>query len=153
MSFSPPQGVTFYTEGEVAVTELCVFLRRVAVFLQGLQVSSPPLRLYHDWWEHDGLHFERRVITFHDLFAMVETPRAIFEATPDDNEVFVGVAPEDTRWYLRFRAEWDGHDRSIIGALAITVPSELAAGFRTEIASKHRLAEEAAESYYKRVMV
>src|SRR5262245_57839227 len=72
MAFSPPQGITFYTEDEVAVTELCTILRRVAVFLQGLQVSSPPLRLYHDWWEHDGLHFERRAITFHDLFAMVK---------------------------------------------------------------------------------
>jgi hypothetical protein len=153
MSFSPPQGITFHREDGIAITELCALLRRVAVFLQGLQLSTPALRLYHDWWEHDGLHFERRVITFHDLFAMVETPRAIFEATPDDHDVFVGIAPEDARWYLRFRAEWDGHDQGIVGEFAITVPSELATGFRTEVGSEHRLVEEGAESYYKRVMV
>ena len=145
--------MTFHTVDDVPVAALSTVLRRVASFLQGLQLSSPRLRLYHDWWEHDGFHFERRVITFHDLFAMIETPRAIFEATPDEHEVFVGVAPEDTRWYLRFRAEWGADDQSIIGWFAITVPSELAARLRVEMASEHRLAEEAAESYYKRIMV
>lgn len=153
MAFSPPQGITFRTEDEIAITDLCPLLRQVAVFLQGLQLSSPALRLYQDWWEHDGLHFERHVITFHDLFAMVETPRAIFEATPDEHEVFVGVAPEDTRWYLRFRAEWDGNGQSIVGKFAITVPSELAARFGAEVSSEHPLVEEPSESYYKRVIV
>jgi hypothetical protein len=155
MSFSPPGGVTFHTAEEVAVSDLCALLRPVVVFLQGLQMSSPRLRLYHDWWQHDGLHFDRRAITFHDLFAMVETPRAIFEATPDDHEVFVGIAPEDAGWYLRFRAEWDADDRSIVGNFAVTVPSEKAPAFATEVAalSQHRLVEEAAERYYERVIV
>jgi hypothetical protein len=153
MTFSPPQGITFRTEDEIAVNDLCAVLRRIARFLQGLQLSSSPLRLYHDWWEHDGLHFDRGVITFHDLFAMVEMPRAIFEATPDEDEVFVGVAPEDAHWYLRFRAGWSGDNRSIGGKFAITIPSELAADFRAEIAAERRLVEESAESYYKRVRV
>jgi hypothetical protein len=155
MSFSPPDGVTFHTDEDVAVTDLCTLLRRVAVFLQGLQLSSPSLRLYHDWWQHDGLHFDRRAITFHDLFAMVETPRAIFQATPDDHDVFVGVAPEGTGWYLRFRAEWDSDDQSIVGSFAVTVPSERAPAFTTEVValSQLRLVEEAAERYYERVIV
>jgi hypothetical protein len=155
MSFSPPRGVTFHTAEEIGVSDLCALLRRVAVFLQGLQLSSPSLRLYHDWWQHDGLHFDRRAITFHDLFAMIETPRAIFEATPDDHEVFVGVAPEDAGWYLRFRAEWDSDHRSIVGSFAVTLPSERVPAFTTEVAalSQHRLVEEAAERYYERVIV
>jgi hypothetical protein len=154
MSFSPPDGVTFHTDEELAVADLCTLLRRVAVFLQSSQVSSPNLRLYHDWWQHDGLHFDRCAITFRDLFAMIETPRAIFEATPDDHEVFVGIAPEDTGWYLRFRAEWDADDRTIVGSFAVTVPFETASAFTAEVAapSQHRLVEETAARYYERVI-
>ena len=155
MAFSPPDGVTFHIAEEVAVSDLCALLRRVVVFLQGLQSSSVSLRLYDDWWEHDGLHFSRSAITFHDLFAMIETPPAIFEATPDDFGVFVGVASEDAGWYLRFRAELDSDDHSIVGRFAVTVPSARAPAFSTEVAalSQHRLIEEAAERYYERVIV
>ena len=155
MAFSPPHGVTFHTESEIAVTDLCALLRRVAAFVQGLQVSLPRLRLYHDWWQHDGLHFERGAITFHDLFAMVATPRAIFESTPNEDEVFVGVSPDDAGWYLRFRAGWDADDESIVGSFAVTLPAERAQIFSMDVAdsSEHRLVEEAAESYYARVIV
>jgi hypothetical protein len=155
MTFSPPNGVTFHTAQEVAVSDLCVLLQRVAVFLQGVQSSSASLCLYHDWWQHDGLHFARCALTFQDLFTMIETPHAILEATPDDHEVFVGVASEDAGWYLRFRAEWDSDDRSIVGSFAVTVPSERAPAFSTAVAalSQHRLIEESADKYYARVIV
>jgi hypothetical protein len=155
MTFSPPDGVTFHIAEEVAVSDLCVLLCRVVVFLQGLQSSSESLRLYDDWWEHDGLHFSRSTITFHDLFAMIETHPAIFEATPDDFGVFVGVASEDAGWYLRFRAELDSDDHSIVGRFAVTVPSVIAPAFSTEVSalSQHRLIEEAANRYYERVIV
>ena len=155
MSFSPPSGVTFHTTEDIPVAVLSAILRRAASFLQASQLSSPPLRLYHDWWQHDGLHFEKQRITFHDFFGMVETPRAIFEATPDGHEVFVGVAPEQSGWYLRFRAEWDADGQGIVGGFGITVPSDLAAAFRKDIASsfEHQLVEEPSESYYRSVMV
>ena len=155
MTFSPPSGVTFHTAEEISASDLCVLLQRVAAFLQGVQSSTSNLRLYHDWWQHDGLHFARRAITFQDLFSMIETPHAIFEATPDDHEVFVGVASEDAGWYLRFRAEWDPDDRSIVGSFAVTVPSDRAPAFSTAVAalSQHRLIEEAADKYYARVIV
>jgi hypothetical protein len=155
MPFSPPAGVTFHTAGEIAVSELCALLQRVAVFLQSLQLSSPSLRLYHDWWQHDGLHFDRRAITFSDLFSIIQTPRAIFEATPNDHDVFVGIAPESAEWYLRFRAEWDVDDQRIVGSFAVTVPLGKARVFTTEIGatSQHRIVEEAAETYFARVIV
>lgn len=155
MSFSPPQGVTFYLAEEVGASDLCELLQRVVAFLQDLRLSSPRLRLYHDWWQHDGLHFDRGATTFHDLFMMVETPRAMFEVTPDDDEVFVGVAPEEAGWYLRFRVEWDADGRSIVGNFAVTVPTENAPAFATKVValSRHRLVEEAARSYYERVIV
>jgi hypothetical protein len=153
MSFSPPAGVTFHPAGEISASDLCELLQRVVAFLQGLQLSSP--KLYHDWWQHDGLHFDRGTITFHDLFMMVETPRAIFEGTPSDDEVFVGVAPENTVWYLRFRAEWDAEGKSIVGSFAVTVPMENAPSFATKVAagSRHRLFEEPARTFYERVIV
>jgi len=154
MSFSPPKGVTFHTP-KIALADLCKLLRQSVAFLQELQPSSSSLRLYHDWWQHDGLHFDRQALTFQELFAMVQTPRAIFEATPDDDEVFVGVAPEDGGWYLRFRAEWDADGRKLVGGFAVTVPAEKAPAFSTEVGatSPHRLVGEPAERYYERVIV
>jgi hypothetical protein len=154
MPFSPPSGVVFHTADEIPVDDLFALLRRVVTFLQNLELSSPRLCLYHDWWQHDGLHFEKGCLTFHDLFTMVETLRAIFDATPDDHDVFVGIAPENGRWYLRFRAEWDSDDRSIVGRFAVIVPSDSAGSFRTEVTASfgHLLAEESSESYYKSVM-
>jgi hypothetical protein len=155
MAFSPPSGVTFHTADEIPVTALAAAVRGGVVFLQSLQVSLPRLRLYHDWWQHDGLHFDKGAVTFHDLFTMVETPRAIFEVTPDDHEVFIGIAPEDGRWYLRFRAEWDADDQTIVGRFAVTLPSDLADSFRAALSGslKHPLVEDLAESYYKNVMI
>lgn len=153
MSFTPPNGVAFYIADEIPVADLCVSLRRVISFLQNLDVSSPRLRFYHDWWEHDGLHFDERAIDFHKLFAMVETPRAILDATPDEHAVFVGIAPEDSRWYLRFRAEWDDDGRNIVGRFAVILPFELVAAFKKEVESSadRQLAEMSSESYYKMV--
>ena len=154
MAFSPPQGVTFHTEDEIAVNDLCMLLRQTAVFLQGLQLSSPTLCLYHDWWQHDGLHFEHGTVTFHDLFTMVATPRSIFESTPADHEVFVGVAPEDASWYLRFRAEWDADGQTIAGSFAVTVPPDSALAFAAAVAVfEHGLVQESADKYYERVIV
>jgi len=155
MSFSPPSGLTFHTVNDVPVVLLSAGLSRVVSFLQALQVSSPNLHLYHDWWQHDGLHFERSRIKFHDLFGMVETPQALFEATPADDEVFVGIAPDDNSWYLRFRVEWDVDDQGIIGRFAITVPAALGEAFRAEVALSFErlLVEEASENYYKRIIV
>jgi hypothetical protein len=153
MAFNPPNGVAFHITDEIPVADLCALLRRVIAFLQNLDVSSPRLRLYHDWWEHDGLHFDERRTDFHKLFAMVDTPRAILDATPDEHAVFVGVAPEDSRWYLRFRAEWDGDEKNIVGRFAVVLPAELVVAFKQEIVSPadHPLAEMSSESYYKRV--
>jgi hypothetical protein len=156
MPFSPPLGVTFYTTDDVPVTVLSATLRRVVAFLQNQRLSPQvPVTVYHDWWEHDGLHFEKGHATFHDLFTMVETARAIFEATPDEDEVFIGIAPNDGCWYLRFRAQWNADNQSIIGWFAVTVPSELADAFRTEVVTSSQccLAEESSEDYYRRVMV
>ena len=154
MPFSPPDGITFSTSEEVPVFDLCVLLRRISIFLRGVSSPSTDLFLYDDWWQHDGLHFSRGTITFDDLSAMVETPRALFEATPDEHAVFVGIAPRDAGWYLRFRVESDPDQRTMVGSFALTVPSEAAAAFNAEVAagSGYPLVQEAAGRYYDRVI-
>jgi hypothetical protein len=151
MSFSPPDGVAFHIEREVPIVDLCPLLRRVVSFLQNLQPSPAKLGLFDDWWGHDGLHIKKRSLSFRELVRMIESPRSIFEATPDEHEVFVGVAPGDNRWYLRFRAEWDGHDLAIIGCLAVILAADLAVSFRENIVSSSvpGLTEEPAQSFYK----
>jgi hypothetical protein len=86
---------------------------------------------------------------------MVETPCAIFDATPDEHAVFVGVAPEDTQWYLRFRAEWDDDEKNIVGRFAVVLPPESAAAFTKKVASSAEspFVESSSQTYYKNVMV
>jgi hypothetical protein len=150
----PPSGVVLYVDDEIPVVDLCAMLRRVVIFLQSLELSPKRLRLYDDWWQHDGLHFTRHTITFHELFQILETPRAIFEATRDDDEVFVGIAPEDARWYLRFRAEWDADYQNIVGRFSVTLPPESAPILKGEIAPSlsKRFREESAEAFYARTI-
>lgn len=154
MSFSPPNGIAFHTVEEVEASDLCAVLRDVVAFLDTLQPQRRKLRLHDDWWQHDGLHFERGTIEFRDLVAMIETPSAMLEATPDDAEVFVGIAPGDARWYLRFRTELDADDEHITGRMALILPAESAHAFATAISGlpDRTLVQEAAESYYAKTI-
>ena len=155
MPFTLPHGVSFHSDDEIPVTKLCSALRRVVVFLQGLKFSPQQLRLYLDWWEHDGLHFEKRPLSFDELFRFIETPRTLFEVTPDDDKVFIGVASDDARWYLRFRAEWDANDQLIVGSFAIILPQETVQLFRREVVESLGLPlnDEDSAEYYQRVIV
>ena len=154
MPFTPPKGVVFRIADEIPVADLCSEMRRVVVFLQDLSLSSPLLRFYHDWWEHDGLHFDKGSIKFRELFAIAETPRALFDAAPDDHAVFIGVAPEDSRWYLRFRTEWDADEKNVVGRFDVILPSDLVAAFTREVLPgvKHPFEQVPSESYYKEVI-
>lgn len=92
-------------------------------------------------------------MTFHKLFKMVETPRAIFEATPVDHEVFVGVGPKDASWYLRFRGEWDAGDQGLVGRFAVVLGADEAARFRGDVESAigTPLVQEPSDGYYRRI--
>lgn len=133
MPFSPPGGIAFHTAEDIEADDLCVLLHDVVAFLGTVDPPPRKLRRHDDWWQHDGLHFARGRITFGELAAMVETPRAMLEATPDDEAVFVGIAPADARWYLRFRAERDADDERITGRMALILPAESVRAFSAAI--------------------
>jgi hypothetical protein len=113
------------------------------------------LRRFDDWLEHDGLQFEKPQLDMHGLFGLVGGAQSLYEATPPDDYVCVGVAPVDVSWYLRFRADWDEAGDSLVGRFDITLPPDLATRFRGEVVADIgcQVTEETATTYYKRVGV
>jgi hypothetical protein len=79
----------------------------------------------------------------------------LLEIVPDDDSVFVGVAPVTGRWYLRFRLEWDDEGFDLLGRFDITLPESLVEQFRTEVVRPLSLglSEQDADSYYDSITV
>jgi len=121
--FTKPDGIVFCTRDWVDAIDLSVELCKVVSSLQALD-PYVRLRRYDDWWEHDGLHFYRSAIEFQNLFPLVHSPRTLLESTPDDFLVFVGIAPENGEWYLRYRVEWDDNETNLIGQFAVVFPAD-----------------------------
>ena len=130
--FVKPRGVCFLFDGELPAPILSNILCRILNFLQDVAPYTK-LQHYEDWWEHDGLHFHRGLIDFDALYGMVNSPQNLLASTPADAYVFVGVAPDDSSWYLRFRAEWDDAGFNLIGGCAIILPISLEERFRNEV--------------------
>ena len=150
--FIKPQGVCFLFDGGVSTPTLSHTLCRIVSFLQEVEPYTK-LQHYEDWWEHDGLHFHRGSIDFNALYGMVNSPRSLLAATPADDYVFVGVAPDDSSWYLRFRAEWDDEGFSLSGSCAVILPASLAERFRKEVLANLDAQAEEKDSalYYQEV--
>jgi hypothetical protein len=149
-----PTGINFRTASELPLSILSKCLTRVATFLQSIAGHAPLIRS-DDWLEHDGLQFERARINIHGLFKLVETARSLFEATPSDEYVCVGVAPPDGNWYWRFRANWDEAGNSLFGRFDITLPEDLASRFRVDVVADLEcgITEELAIIYYRRIAI
>ena len=136
MNILPPMhypltpGTTFRPQDRLPADVLCAALAQTVSFLQQ---PDPTLRLrrFADWLQHDGLMFEEGVITFHDLFKLIATPRALLSAMTGDFEVRLGVAPAPAEsadpWYLRFILDWDDDEVHLIGEFDLTLSSPSAA--------------------------
>jgi len=126
-----PRGVVFCGDG--ALSAVTKDLRKLAAFLQSLSLFGPDTVIrYDDWWEHDGLHFRKGRTDLHELFSLVATPRRLLESMPGDDDVFIGMGPEDESWYIRFHADWDDDDEELVAAYAIALVAELVDGFREQ---------------------
>jgi hypothetical protein len=152
--FIRPKGTNFRCADALTAKDLAKALCCVARFLQEVEPYEK-LERYDDWWEHDGLHFDRASVDFNQLFAMINSPRALLESVPGDEHVFVGVAPVAGGWYLRFRVEWDDEGCDLLGCFDITVPESLVEQFRTEVVRTLSLdiSEQDADSYYAAITV
>lgn len=149
IEFKAPLGTNFRSNRAVAIAVLAKALCRVASFLQGRDPYRTLVQ-YHDWWEHDGLHFRQGTINFDGLFAIVSSPRALQTAMPGDDDVRVGIAPPDCSWYLRFYVEWDEDGFTLTGHFDITLPDAEASDFRQGVSPRIGLdlLEQDAQSYY-----
>ena len=133
-ALKPPHGVNFAFGPDVPASALSSALCRTAAFLQNLERHGAPLHRYHDWWEHDGLHFYDCPATFHDMFRDIESPRSLLASMPGDDHVFVGYAPADYRWYLRFYVAWDEAGQNLTGRFDMTLSHDRADEFRRDVA-------------------
>lgn len=151
--FRPPNGMNFRCQEQLSVAAASASLCQIASFLQNVALANQLLK-FDDWWEHDGLHFMRDQLDIHGLFRVVESGRSIFEATPQDEYVCVGIAPLDRRWYLRFRSEWDEEGDAVIGSFDITLPDDLCDSFRDDVVGRLqcKIIEEPASAYFERII-
>jgi len=79
-----------------------------------------------DWWEHDGLHFEKGPTDFHTLVQLVAPPQSLLQSMPGDHRVFVGIGACDRSWYLRFFADWDDRGETLLAEYSLTIREQAA---------------------------
>lgn len=86
------------------------------------------------------------------LFAIVGSPKRVYEAMPGEDYVRIGIASSDGKWYLRFYAYWEDEVDFPEGDYDITLSFELVEEFRTEVVPELEasLKEESSEVYFKR---
>lgn len=147
--FRLPLGTNFSSEREIPASSLANALLITVGFIQEHDPYAR-LRRYDDWWEHDGLHFFREAMSIHQLFEIVKSPQALLEAMPGDLDVFVGVAPEDEAWYLRFYISWDEEGYELLGRFDFTLRPDLETRFRDESTRMDvKLLEQDSEKYFR----
>lgn len=151
--FIEPAGINFSSSEKLSAAELSKILREILNFIQKLD-SYNKFERYDDWWEHDGLHFYRNSIGLSDLLRIVSSPSSLSEAMPGDWCVFIGIAPVNTSWYLRFYLDDDSQEDSV-ARFDVTFPNEIAVRFKLEVLSQFNLKikEQAAETYYKSIIL
>jgi hypothetical protein len=153
MPFEPPIGTSFTSDNDARPDVVIQTAARILPFLQAQNISPVRLRRYDDWLEHDGLHFPGPQIEFLDVFRLFASPRSLFEATPEDEAVCIGIGPESSDWYLRARAHWNSVDTELVGMISITMHLSLAQRFREEVQalSSLPLSEEESIAYFSRI--
>ena len=151
--FKPPEGTNFNCRDFIPIASLSKDLCKIAAFLQD-KYPYVPLQRFDDWWQHDGLHFEKGTLDWHGLFSIVGSSKTIYQSMPGDDYVRVGIAPSDGKWYLRFYATWDDEGNLLQGDYDITLPSDLVVEFRQEIIPDFEASvqEESSQTYFQRVI-
>jgi hypothetical protein len=152
-NFLAPQGINLRSDYELSPGLLAEALVKTTAFLQGIEPQGTILLKYADWWEHDGLHFAEGTLDFAALSQMVQSPSALLKAMPGDFCVFVGVAPEDFVWYLRFYLDTDAEEDEMSGRFDLTLRQELIEPYKKEVIRPLRLEmqEQEAGEYYRSI--
>jgi hypothetical protein len=150
--FTKPKGINFSCSEALPAAALSRALCKTASFIQQLDPYAR-LERYDDWWEHDGLHFHRESVNVEKLFDIARSPKSLLEAMPGDHDVFIGIAPKDNAWYLRFYLDWEENEINIVGRFDITLPPALASKYKDEVIDELNLKmeEKDSEKYYQSI--
>jgi hypothetical protein len=150
--FIRPEGINFSCSDDLSAPVLSQALCRTVSFLQSLNPYQK-LHKYEDWWEHDSLHFYRESVNFDTLFNIINSPRSLLYSMPGDEGVFIGVAPDDSSWYLRFYLAWDDEGFNLLGRFDITVPPALTQRYMKEVVERVNIGmkQQDAGAYYKSI--
>ena len=148
--FIRPTGINFSSYHALNAVEMSNILREIVGFIRKLEINEP-LERYDDWWEHDGLHFYRGNITIEELLDIVSTPLTLQNEMTTDFYVFIGVAPKNNDWYLRFYLDED----ELVGRFDVTFSSETSKLFRGKMLPETLkiLTESNSESYYDSIIL
>jgi hypothetical protein len=131
--FYPPKGINFGCISLIPIDMLQRDLNKIVRFLQN-KYPSICLNLYHDWWQHDGLHFINGTLDWPGLFSIVKSSKTIFESMQGDDFVRIGIAPPDGTWYLRFWVDWEyRNENRLLGDYDLVVLQELLEEFQEKI--------------------
>lgn len=148
--FAEPQGINF-SSPTLSAPQLARALCRVVSCIQDMEPYRVKLQKYHGWWEHDGLHFDEGTISLHELFEMVSSPRSLLAVMPDEESVFIGIAPDSHLWYLRFHLSWDDEGFELSGRFDITLPIHSAPAFQQKMDGFTQLERRDAKAYYSAI--
>lgn len=150
--YLPPDSVTLWTDRGRALTDISHDLCRIVAFLQTHQ-HGDAMERFHDWWEHDALHFPQGSIDVAEVFRVVGTPRSLIESMPGEHRVFIAVSPKSRSWYLRFLAYWDDDDSNLLGEYSIALAEPLSTEFAEQAASnlKCPVAHGETIAYFRRI--
>jgi hypothetical protein len=55
----------------------------------------------------------------------VGSPKSLLEAMSGDDDVFTGIAPDNSSWYLRFYLYWDDDGFNLLGRFDVTLSQTL----------------------------
>jgi hypothetical protein len=147
--FIKPKGINFSCYKEITTDELSKNLLLVVNFLQQAHPNTQ-LNRFYDWWEHDGLHFQGSNIIFDELKKIVLPNGLMQEFKLGDFDVFIGIAPIDNSWYLRFYLD----EEENLGRFDITLPFDLAQNFKVEILSQFdkNIKEQNSKEFYRSII-
>lgn len=153
ISFNEIYGINFSIVNEISAFDLSKLLCKITNFLQTISPDGK-LEQYDDWLEHDGLNFHKKSIDFNELFSIIQTPQNIYDAMPEDFNVFIGIAPQNKIWYLRFYLDIDERIENSVGRMDITLDENSAKFFEAEIINETNFSfnRRNAQEFYNSIM-
>lgn len=144
-----PEGINYSCSKEIDSYELSKNLLLIVSFLKQINPFTE-LHQYNDWWEQDGCHFSDGKTDFEELLEMITQNNLQMCFILSDFNVFIGIAPKDNSWYLRFYLD----EEENLGRFDITLPDEMAEVFEKEVLNKLTLEmkKQSAETYYNSII-